>query len=205
MNLGGIVLCGGQSSRMGKPKAWLPFGNELLLQRVVRLLQNAASPVIVVAAPDQDLPRLPDDVIVRHDPEPHRGPLQGLQIGLQALQPHVEAAYVTGCDYPFVTVNWIRFLDEQLPGHDIVVPHVNGHFQPLSAIYRTNLSDIALALLKNQHFRLLDLFDKVRTKTVSEIECLLIDPLFQSLRNVNTPEEYAVALQDWLKLNKMAD
>ena len=39
---GGIVLCGGQSSRMGRPKAWLPFGDELMLPRVVRLLGDHA-------------------------------------------------------------------------------------------------------------------------------------------------------------------
>jgi len=32
MTLGAVVLCGGQSRRMGRPKAWLPFGPELLLQ-----------------------------------------------------------------------------------------------------------------------------------------------------------------------------
>ncbi|MGH9205091.1 MAG: NTP transferase domain-containing protein, partial [Acidimicrobiales bacterium] len=31
IRLGGVVLCGGQSSRMGRSKAWLPFGDELML------------------------------------------------------------------------------------------------------------------------------------------------------------------------------
>ena len=54
----GIVLCGGRSTRMGVPKATLPFGNETMLQRVVRLLHTVVSPVIVVAARDQVLPEL---------------------------------------------------------------------------------------------------------------------------------------------------
>ena len=33
MNVAGIVLCGGRSSRMGRPKAWLPFAGELMLPR----------------------------------------------------------------------------------------------------------------------------------------------------------------------------
>ena len=41
MDLGAIVLCGGRSRRMGGPKAWLPFGPERLLQRVVRLAGKA--------------------------------------------------------------------------------------------------------------------------------------------------------------------
>ena len=35
--VGGIVLCGGKSSRMGQPKYTLPFGDEVLLQRIVRI------------------------------------------------------------------------------------------------------------------------------------------------------------------------
>ena len=44
---------------MGRPTAWLPFAGELMLPRVVRLLSQAVDPVIVVAAPDQEVPPLP--------------------------------------------------------------------------------------------------------------------------------------------------
>ena len=62
MTAGGIVLCGGRSTRMGVPKATLPFGPETMLQRVVRLLGAVVSPIVVVAAREQSLPELPDDV-----------------------------------------------------------------------------------------------------------------------------------------------
>ena len=45
MNCGGIILCGGKSSRMGRPKATLPCGPELMLQRVARLLAEAVEPI----------------------------------------------------------------------------------------------------------------------------------------------------------------
>src|SRR5690349_12623666 len=96
--VGGIVLCGGQSKRMGRPKAWLPFAGELMLPRVVRLLGEAVSPVVVVAAPDQDVPPLPPEVAVVRDEEKGRGPLQGLAAGLNALRGRVEAAYLSSCD-----------------------------------------------------------------------------------------------------------
>src|SRR6516162_8765549 len=88
--IGGIVLCGGRSERMGRPKAWLPFGDELLLPRVVRLLRQAVDPVVVVAAPDQDVPPLPDGVAVVRDEAKGRGPLQGLAAGLAALRGQAE-------------------------------------------------------------------------------------------------------------------
>src|SRR3712207_5253303 len=76
---GGIVLCGGRSSRMGQAKAWLPFGPELMLQRVVRLLGQAVQPIVVVAAEGQDLPPLPPKTEVVRDAVSDRGPLEGLR------------------------------------------------------------------------------------------------------------------------------
>src|SRR5262245_18679637 len=100
--VGGVVLCGGRSSRMGQPKAWLPFAGEPLLARVVRLVGEAASPVVVVAAAGQELPPLLADVEIVRDPEPDRGPLQGLAAGLAALRGRAAAAFVTSCDAPFL-------------------------------------------------------------------------------------------------------
>src|SRR5256885_15180752 len=96
-HVAGIVLCGGQSSRMGRPKAWLPFAGEIMLPRVVRLLSEVVAPIVVVAAPGQDVPPLPPEVDVVRDPERGRGPLQGLAAGLAALKGKADAAYLSSC------------------------------------------------------------------------------------------------------------
>src|SRR5262245_64236372 len=102
MTAGGIVLCGGRSTRMGSSKALLPFGPELMLQRVVRLLSQVVSPIVVVAAPGQEIPPLPADVILTRDEREGRGPLEGLLAGLTAIAPHADAAYATSCDVPLL-------------------------------------------------------------------------------------------------------
>src|SRR5205807_9116756 len=104
----GVVLCGGESSRMGRSKAWLPFGDEVMLPRVVRLLSEAVSPIVVVAAPGQDVPPLPADVEVVRDEESGRGPLQGLAAGLAGLAGRAEAAYASSCDVPFLRPEFVR-------------------------------------------------------------------------------------------------
>ena len=65
--IGDVVLCGGHSRRMGRPKFSLPFGEEVLLQRVCRILSGVVSPIVVVAAADQEVPGLPDGVRVVRD------------------------------------------------------------------------------------------------------------------------------------------
>src|SRR5262249_28004534 len=133
---GAIVLCGGHSRRMGRPKAWLPFGPELMLQRVVRLVGEAAGPVVVVAAPGQDLPALPDGVAVVRDPISDRGPLQGLAAGLAALPESVELAYTTATDVPFLRPAWVARLVELIGDRDLAIPEIGGFLHPLAALYR---------------------------------------------------------------------
>ena len=54
---------------MGQPKAWLPFGPERMLQRVVRRIGEGTGggPIVVVAAPGQECPPLPDGVTIVRD------------------------------------------------------------------------------------------------------------------------------------------
>ncbi|MEP6961580.1 MAG: NTP transferase domain-containing protein, partial [Acidobacteriota bacterium] len=82
MNAAGVVLCGGKSTRMGSPKALLPFGPETMLQRVVRLLGSVVSPIVAVAARDQVLPELSEDIRVTRDEREQKGPLEGIRAGL---------------------------------------------------------------------------------------------------------------------------
>src|SRR4030095_9943591 len=108
MKTGAVVLCGGKSTRMGSSKALLPFGPETMLQRVVRLLADVVSPIVVVAAVDQPLPMLPPEVIITRDELEGRGPLEGLRAGLKALPTDIETAYVTSCDVPLLEPAFVR-------------------------------------------------------------------------------------------------
>jgi molybdopterin-guanine dinucleotide biosynthesis protein A len=196
LRVGGVVLCGGQSSRMGRPKAWLPLGGETMLGRVVRVLGEVASPLVVVAAPGQDLPPLQPGVTVVRDPERGRGPLQGLAAGLPALAGTVEAAYATSCDVPFLVPAFVRRLIALLGEHSICVPEVGGYRHPLAAVYRPEVAREAERLLAEGRLRPAFLFDRVPTRVVRPEELAEADPTFQSLRNLNTPQEYEAALRE---------
>src|SRR5690242_16558381 len=121
MTAGGIVLCGGRSSRMGVPKATLPFGPETMLQRVVRLLGTVVSPVVVVAAREQALPELPHGITVTRDEREQKGPLEGLRAGLRALPSSVGIAYVTSCDVPLLVPAFVERMVGLLGDHDSAV------------------------------------------------------------------------------------
>jgi molybdenum cofactor guanylyltransferase len=196
MKVGGGVLCGGRSSRMGRAKAWLPFGAEVMLPRVVRLLGEAVDPVVVVAAPGQDVPSLPNNIAIVRDEKEGRGPLQGLAAGLNALRGQVNAIYLSSCDAPFLRPVFVRRLIDLMGDAMICVPRVGGYHHPLAAVYRLEVADIVARMLDEDRLRPSDLFGAVPTRIVEAAELADVDPTFESLRNLNTPEEYEAALRD---------
>jgi molybdopterin-guanine dinucleotide biosynthesis protein A len=180
---------------MGTPKALLPFGPETMLQRVVRLLADVVSPIVVVAAADQPLPELPRQVIVTRDEQEGRGPLEGLRAGLKALPAIVDAAYVTSCDVPLLEPGFVREMLLLANGFDIAVMEIDGFPHPLSAVYRRAVLSHVEELLAADRLRPVFLFDSVKTRRVRPDE-ITADPDLKTLRNLNTPEDYRQALAD---------
>jgi molybdopterin-guanine dinucleotide biosynthesis protein A len=196
MNLAGIILCGGESKRMGQPKAWLPFGDEFMLPRVARLLSEVARPIVVVAAPGQELPPLPEGISLVRDEERGRGPLQGLAAGLQALASSADAAYVSSCDVPFLRPAFVRRMGDLLGDASICVPRVGEHHHTLAAVYKVSVLPTVRRLLAADRLRPFFLFETVPTRIVAAEELIEVDPQFHSLRNLNSPDEYEAALRE---------
>jgi molybdopterin-guanine dinucleotide biosynthesis protein A len=199
--LGGVILCGGRSSRMGTPKAWLELGGETLLARTVRVVGSVAEPVVVAAAPGQELPALPNGVAVVRDAAVGNGPLQGIAAGLAAIAAHAPAAFVCGTDAPFLHPALIRRLAALHGGdHVIVVARAGGRVHPLAAVYGTAVLPAIAEALAAGRLRLTAIFDRVPTLIADEAlllagdELRAADPDLRALSNVNTPEEYAAAL-----------
>jgi molybdopterin-guanine dinucleotide biosynthesis protein A len=195
MRAGGIVLCGGASRRMGRPKHSLPFGAEAMLHRVLRRVGEAVDRLVVVAAPGQTLPELPSDILVVHDRLPDRGPLEGLAAGLLRLEGEADLAFATGCDAPLLRPAFIRRMIELAEGWEIAVPRVGGYDHPLAAVYRTSVLPVIQALLAADRVRPVFLFDQVPTRRVSAEDLRDVDPELESLVNVNCQEDYADALR----------
>ncbi len=192
-----LVLCGGESRRMGRSKAWLPFGRELLLQRVVRLVATVADPIAVVAAPGQDLPELAANVAILRDTVAGRGPLEGLSTGLASLPDSSTFVYATATDVPFLEPRWINRLLELCDGQDLVIPFVGGYYHPLAALYRKSTVLPAIeALLREDRLRPVFLVEAVRTRVVGEAELSVVDPELGTLRNLNFPEDYERAARE---------
>jgi molybdopterin-guanine dinucleotide biosynthesis protein A len=181
---------------MGTPKALLPFGTETMLARMVRIVAAEASPVVVVAAADQELPTLSAGVLLAHDAVPKCGPLAGLAAGLQALEGSCDAAFVTGCDTPLLRPQLIRSLFAALEAHAAAIPRFDHRWHPLTAVYRLAVRAEVDARLANRQLKLQDFAAAIQPVAVGEGQLRAADPALASLRNVNTPEDYRAALAE---------
>ncbi len=181
---------------MGTAKALLLFDNEPLIVHVVAALQCRFGEVVVVTAPGQDLPSLP--VTLVSDDVAYQGPVGGIYYGLTAASS--DAAFVTSCDSVFLNIDLISHLLSQISDHDVVVPHWEGRFQPLHAVYRRSVLPLLAGQLERGELRPVHLFDKVRLRRIDEDEIRRFDPDGSSFFNMNTPQDYAEALTRWSHL-----
>lgn len=189
-----VVLCGGLSARMGRPKALLPFGPETLLQRVVRICGEVCGERVVVAAGGQDLPPLPGGVKVVRDGLPEQGPLEGLAAGLAAVA--APAALCVPCDAPFLRPALAALLFDALGEAASAQVRTGGFPQPLVAVYRASLAARAAALVREGRRRLVFLVEGEEVRVLPEERARGADPDLASFRTCNTPGEYAAALRD---------
>jgi molybdopterin-guanine dinucleotide biosynthesis protein A len=202
MTAASIVLAGGRSSRMGVPKAQLPWESGTLLGYVTEIVADALDgPVVVVRAPGQELPALPESVRVVEDPREGLGPLQGIAAGLAALADEADVAFVAGTDMPFLRPEFARATVAALRREDdVALPVVHGHHQPLCAAYRTALAPVVAELVSELNLRPATLFARCRVHWLDEAALLAdpalaaADPRLESVTGLNTREEYAAAL-----------
>ena len=188
-----VILCGGKSSRMGRPKADLPFGDETMLQRLVRGISGIVDHVVVVSASEQAVPNFEMDVTVARDSLQYAGPLAGLGVGLDcllSLPVNYQAAYATSCDVPFLKPEFVQELFRQLEEYDVVVPVDRKYHHPLAAVYRTSVAATIHELMRDGERRPRTLFDRVRTLRVPTKSLEHVDPQLDTLLNLNTPADY---------------
>lgn len=191
MNLGvtGVVLAGGQSRRMGRNKAFLPWGEATLLEHVLRTLRPLMDELLVVvndAGPFQGLrARVVEDLV------PGAHALGGLYTGLRAASHPL--CFVCGCDTPFLNPAVIRFLLRQADGYEAVIPKTSDGLQPLHAVYRASIATSLEEPLHLQRWELSKWAERLHARLIEPAMLEQIDPLGLSWCNLNAPADYARA------------
>lgn len=185
----GFILAGGKSSRMGRDKASLPFGNKTLAEQVVQRVRPSVDRLILIGRPEnvEGLRCLAGVDAVWVDAKPDQGPLMGIYTGLC----HTRTALnlFLPCDMPWVAEPLLRrIVQSLLEGAEVVASwHPLEGIQPFPLGCRRKALAIVERLLAEQERSLKALFHLPLTRLVRIEE----PSLWRSFTNVNTVEAYA--------------
>jgi molybdenum cofactor guanylyltransferase len=188
--VGGFVLAGGKSSRMGRDKALLEINGSSLIARAARLLQSVTGTPTIIASTtlysSLGLPLVADDW-------PSCGPLGGIATVLRAS----DSAWnlIIACDLPYLTKPWLDFLIELAlkSKADAVVPRSEGGAEPLCAMYHKNAEHRIRAAVEGGVRKVTDALASIRVEYVEprEWKAFASDGLL--FKNVNSPADYEEA------------
>jgi molybdopterin-guanine dinucleotide biosynthesis protein A len=184
-----FILAGGKSSRMGTDKAFAMLDGQTLLARALDLARRVTNDVRIVGDAGKFAPFAP----VVEDVFPGCGPLAGIHAALRAS--HTDLNLMLAVDLPFVSPALLQFLIAQAkdPAAMVTVPHAARGLQPLCALYRREFADFAENALRDGRYKIGALFEKARTRVITEDELQAAGFSPQLFRNLNTPEELAEA------------
>ena len=185
----GIVLAGGRSARFGRDKLAEPIDGRPLLHHAVEAVAAVAIDVIVVAPPDVE-PPLPDGVRLVHDEAPFEGPLAGCMRGLLAAREPL--VVVAGGDMPSLDPAVLAVLIRALVASsaDAALLEHRGRRQQLPFAMRTGAgTDTAQRLLAQGERRIGALTDRLTVRVLVEEEWRPLDPDARTLRDVDEPAD----------------
>jgi molybdopterin-guanine dinucleotide biosynthesis protein A len=188
-----IILAGGQSSRMGRPKAELPFGEATMLDYVISEMMRVFDEIVVAVAKARRYAWETSGIRAILDDAPGRGPALALEGALREIE--FDRAFVCSCDVPFVNGDLARKLCDMLGDDDALIPQVDGKLQMLHGVYRKNCAKVLATMRKAREDRLHAIVNFAKVRVVPKEEIRALDPELLSFFNVNTPEDYQRALK----------
>ena len=195
-----LILAGGRSTRMGKDKAKLILGGRSVLESILRTALEVSENAVVMRAPGQDLPWLPEALLekvrIGHDRVEGQGPLQGITDALHLLPENSERVYVLTCDLPYLNREWLLKLSASLTEEwDAVCTLHEDIANPLLALYRVPVLKRAPLLLESGQRRPKALWEGWSVRRLPAQS----EDMFH-VRDMNTPDDYDLAKKHFNKI-----
>ncbi len=188
--VGGFILAGGKSSRMGSDKASLEIAGTSLISRAARLLASVtANPTIIAST---SLYRSLGTPVVADD-WPDSGPLGGIATVLRVSK--TSWNLIIACDLPYLTKAWLDFLIGRAlkSTADAVVPMNERGAEPLCAVYHKNAEQGIRNALEGGVRKVTDSFASIRVEYLEPSEWKAFDSEGLLFKNINSPADYEEA------------
>ncbi len=177
MQITGIVIAGGKSSRMGENKALIVHNGQRLIDKAIQTIKPLCNELIISS--NEHIPSLNYSII--SDQHKSIGPMGGLHACLS--QSKTDFNLLIPCDVPSITTAVYEKLLEKVQDYDVVLArHKADKVEPLIAIYKTSV----LAVIKEQiilkDYKMMHLLKRVKVCYVDFEESSFF-------KNMNSPKD----------------
>ena len=157
MEVTGIILAGGESSRMGTDKGLINLCGKPLISYAILALSGSCSKIIISSCSDSyqefGFPVVADE-------SPGIGPMGGIFSALK--QSKTEKNLILSCDLPFISEELLSFILQNSAGYQVAVPwQGNRHYEPLCGFYSLTVLDQMSAYIQKGNYKLPDLFEEI--------------------------------------------
>lgn len=183
----GIINAGGTSQRMGANKALLRLGDRTIIERIAGVLARCTAERFIVANSPEEYRGL--GLAIHPDIHPGTGALGGIETAL--THSAREYNFITACDTPFLTADFVELLASEASGYDAVVVRSADGFEPFSAIYSKSILPVVAEAIGRKDLAIHKILKRIRTRAI-DIDSIpaAVPPI---LFNINTPEDYELA------------
>ena len=180
----GVILAGGKNSRMGMEKAFIQISGKSIIDNALSIFKEIFSEVLIVTNTPEDFYYAKVELV--KDIYPGGGSLGGLYTGIKKAK--YDECFVIACDMPFINSDLIKHMIE-IKGYDVVVPKINGMYEPLFASYSKSCLEVIENNLKKGNLKIIETFSELKIREINQIEVSLYDNKLLSLINLNTLSE----------------
>jgi molybdopterin-guanine dinucleotide biosynthesis protein A len=185
------ILAGGHGRRMGgQPKTLLQIGPTRIIDRQLAVAHAVTSRVAIVANDRELYTGL--GVPIWTDLQPGTGPLGGIYTALTHATTAV--TLIIAGDMPFLTAEFLRYLVESGRDVDLAIPCTPKGCQPLCAAYNQTCINTIQRHLDADILKVADLLPAVRVRKLEPNDTAPFNPNGTLFFNINTPRDYATAL-----------
>jgi molybdopterin-guanine dinucleotide biosynthesis protein A len=196
-NCTGIILAGGENTRMPVLKGFIEVEGRKIIERNLRILKDLFKEVFIVTNQPEAYAYL--GVPMLGDIYNTRGPMTGIVTAL--LNSSHRWVFISACDMPFVSKALIEYMSLKRNHCEAVVPEslTSGRkkkgVEPLFSFYSKNLLGPMEKAVLEGNKSLRDFLASKRVKYIPSGETMKVDPKAQSFINLNTPEDIDLHLQ----------
>jgi len=175
------IIAGGLSGRFGSDKSLHVFEGKPMIKHVYDAVKPVFEQIYIIASGGEKFSFLDAEIIP--DIIPGLGPIGGIYTAVETLD--LERVFVFPCDMPFLNTGFIRYMAEIPDYYDIIVPQIDGRYQPLHAIYSKRCADGIKRQIDLKDYRMSGFYDGYNIRPVIEEEIGFYDDPFKMFKNIN--------------------